>query len=108
MVATGACSFAWPGTPPAPIASATNAAAQTDAHSFAALELKADGFRNHRARSFNRPAEHLLIDHAQLLTLTAPEPTVLVGGLRVLGANHDQSTHGVLTSRLETLTTISS
>jgi catalase-peroxidase len=78
--------------------------AQTDAHSFAALELKADGFRNYLDDGFSRPSEHLLVDRAQLLTLTAPEMTVLVGGLRVLNANHDQAAHGVFTDRPETLT----
>ncbi|MEM7227445.1 MAG: catalase/peroxidase HPI [Planctomycetota bacterium] len=77
---------------------------QTDAHSFDALELKADGFRNFITDGFSRPAEHLLIDRAQLLTLTAPEMTVLVGGMRVLNANVDGAAHGVLTDRPETLT----
>jgi catalase-peroxidase len=77
---------------------------QTDAASFAPLELKADGFRNYLAKGFSRPAEHLLVDRAQLLSLTAPEMTALVGGLRVLGANHRQSKHGVFTDRPETLT----
>jgi catalase-peroxidase len=77
---------------------------QTDAASFAVLELKADGFRNYLADGFTRPAEHLLVDRAQLLTLTAPEMTVLVGGLRVLGANAGQSKHGVFTDRPGTLT----
>ena len=77
---------------------------QTDAESFAALELKADGFRNYLANGFSRPAEHLLVDRAQLLSLTAPEMTVLVGGLRVLDANHGHSKHGVFTDRPETLT----
>jgi len=72
---------------------------QTDVNSFAVLELKADGFRNYLADGFSRPAEHLLVDRAQLLTLTAPEMTVLVGGLRVLDANHGQSQHGVFTDR---------
>jgi len=72
---------------------------QTDISSFAVLELKADGFRNYLAGGFRRPAEHLLVDRAQLLTLTAPEMTVLVGGLRVLGANHGGSKHGVFTDR---------
>jgi catalase-peroxidase len=67
------------------------------------LELKADGFRNHLADGFTRPAEHLLVDRAQLLTLTAPEMTVLVGGLRVLGTNADGSKHGVFTDRPGTL-----
>jgi len=72
---------------------------QTDVESFAVLELKADGFRNYLADGFSRPAEHLLVDRAQLLTLTAPEMTVLVGGLRVLDANHGQAKHGVFTGR---------
>ncbi len=76
---------------------------QTDAASFAPLELKADGFRNYLAKGFSRPVEHLLVDRAQLLSLTAPEMTVLVGGLRVLGANHGGSKHGVFTDRRETL-----
>ncbi len=77
---------------------------QTDAASFAVLEPHADGFRNYlRQGPHHRPAEHLLVDRAQLLTLTAPEMTVLVGGLRVLGANLGQSTHGVFTDRLGTL-----
>jgi catalase-peroxidase len=77
---------------------------QTDTDSFAALELKSDGFRNYLADGFTRPAEHLLVDRAQLLTLTAPEMTVLVGGLRVLNANFEQAAHGVFTDRPETLT----
>lgn len=78
---------------------------QTDAHSFDALELKADGFRNYLAPDeFTRGAEHLLVDRAQLLSLTAPEMTVLVGGLRVLNTNHGQTRHGVFTDRDETLT----
>jgi catalase-peroxidase len=76
---------------------------QTDVDSFAVLELKADGFRNYLADGFSLPAEHLLVDRAQLLTLTAPEMTVLVGGLRALDANHGQSKHGVLTDRAGTL-----
>jgi catalase-peroxidase len=76
---------------------------QTDARSFAVLELKADGFRNYLAAGFSRPAEHLLVDRAQLLTLTAPEMTVLIGGLRVLGANVGQSKQGVFTDRPGTL-----
>jgi len=79
-------------------------AEQTDADSFAALELKADGFRNYLADGFTRSAEHLLVDRAQLLSLTAPEMTVLVGGLRVLNANHGGAAHGVFTDRPETLT----
>jgi catalase-peroxidase len=77
---------------------------QTDVEAFAPLELKADGFRNYLADGFSRPAEHLLVDRAQLLTLTAPEMTVLVGGMRALGANFGQSEHGVFTDRPETLT----
>ncbi|PPU78177.1 MULTISPECIES: catalase/peroxidase HPI [Xanthomonas] len=72
---------------------------QTDVESFAVLEPVADGLRNFAKRRYAVPAEALLIDKAQLLTLTAPELTVLVGGLRVLGANADGSTHGVFTSR---------
>jgi catalase-peroxidase len=77
---------------------------QTDVESFALLEPGADGFRNHLAGKYTIPAEHLLIDRAQLLTLTAPELTVLIGGLRVLGTNADGGAYGVLTSRPETLT----
>ncbi|MCF5941167.1 catalase-peroxidase, partial [Xanthomonas perforans] len=72
---------------------------QTDVESFAVLEPVADGFRNFAKRRYAVPAEALLIDKAQLLTLTAPELTVLVGGLRVLGANVGDSKHGVFTSR---------
>ena len=77
---------------------------QTDVGAFAPLELKADGFRNYLAKGFSRPAEHLLVDRAQLLSLTAPEMTVLIGGLRVLSANFGQSKHGVFTDRPGTLT----
>ncbi|AVY67570.1 catalase/peroxidase HPI [Xanthomonas translucens] len=77
--------------------------AQTDVASFAVLEPIADGFRNYSKRRYAVPAEALLIDKAQLLTLTAPEMTVLVGGLRVLGANVGQSAHGVFTKRSDTL-----
>jgi catalase-peroxidase len=77
---------------------------QTDVESFAYLEPVADGFRNYLKATFSVSAEELLIDKAQLLTLTAPEMTVLVGGLRVLGANAGKSTHGVFTKRPETLT----
>ncbi|KUJ67421.1 hydroperoxidase [Streptomyces albus subsp. albus] len=77
---------------------------QTDVESFAALEPAADGFRNYVGKGNRLPAEYLLIDRANLLTLSAPEMTVLVGGLRVLGANHAQSKHGVLTDRPGTLT----
>ncbi|MCW0371326.1 catalase/peroxidase HPI [Xanthomonas sacchari] len=72
---------------------------QTDVESFAVLEPIADGFRNYARRRYALSAEALLIDKAQLLTLTAPEMTVLVGGLRVLGANSGQSAHGVFTDR---------
>jgi catalase-peroxidase len=77
---------------------------QTDVESFAVLEPIADGFRNYLKGKYSVPAEALLIDKAQLLTLTAPEMTALVGGLRVLGANAAGSKHGVLTARPETLT----
>ena len=77
---------------------------QTDAESFADLEPVADGFRNYLKARYDVSAEELLIDKAQLLTLTAPEMTVLVGGLRVLGANHGKSPRGVFTKRPETLT----
>jgi catalase-peroxidase len=77
---------------------------QTDVESFAYLEPVADGFRNYLKAKFTVSAEELLIDKAQLLTLTAPEMTVLVGGLRVLGANHGKSPHGVFTIRPEMLT----
>ena len=78
-------------------------AEQTDSESFAVLEPSADGFRNYQGARFSVSAESLLVDRAQLLTLSAPEMTVLVGGLRVLGANADQSGHGVFTSRKDTL-----
>ena len=78
---------------------------QTDVESFAVLEPVADGFRNYQKAEYTISPEELLIDKAQLLTLTAPEMTVLVGGLRVLGANHAKSKHGVFTKRRETLTT---
>ncbi len=77
---------------------------QTDAHSFAPLEPVADAFRNYFRNERHLPAEELLLDRAQLLTLTAPEMTVLIGGLRVLNVNTGQSKHGVFTSRPETLT----
>jgi catalase-peroxidase len=77
---------------------------QTDVDSFAVLEPYADGFRNYQKAKYAVSAEKLLIDKAQLLTLTAPEMTVLIGGMRVLGANHGQSQHGVFTKRPETLT----
>ncbi len=77
---------------------------QTDVESFEPLEPKADGFRNYISEEFSIPAEQLLVDRAQLLTLTAPEMTVLVGGLRVLGANHGGSKDGVFTDRPGALT----
>jgi len=77
---------------------------QTDVVSFDPLEPAADGFRNYTKSNFSVPAEVLLVDKAQLLTLTAPEMTVLVGGLRVLGVNAGQSKHGVLTQKPGTLT----
>jgi catalase-peroxidase len=77
---------------------------QTDVESFAVLEPVADGFRNYLKTKYAVSAEELLVDRAQLLTLTAPEMTVLVGGLRVLNANFDQSQHGVFTKRSEMLT----
>ena len=76
---------------------------QTDVESFAVLEPVADGFRNYLKTKYVLPSEELMIDRAQLLTLTAPEMTVLVGGLRVLNANFGQSQHGVLTKRPGTL-----
>jgi catalase-peroxidase len=77
---------------------------QTDAESFAALEPTADGFRNYLGKGNRLPAEYLLLDKANLLSLSAPEMTVLVGGLRVLGANHQQSQLGVLTTTPGSLT----
>nr|WP_020514023.1 catalase/peroxidase HPI [Actinoplanes globisporus] len=71
----------------------------TDVESFSVLEPAYDGFRNYLGKGHTRPTEQLLVDRAQFLTLTAPEMTVLVGGLRVLGANHEQSAHGVFTDR---------
>jgi catalase-peroxidase len=76
---------------------------QTDVASFALLEPIADGFRNYLKGEYSISAEALLVDKAQLLTLTAPEMTVLVGGLRVLGANVGQLQHGVFTKRTGTL-----
>ena len=78
--------------------------AQTDVASFGVLEPKADGFRNYLKAKFSVSAEELLVDKAQLLKLTAPEMTVLVGGLRVLNINYGQTKHGVFTKRPETLT----
>jgi len=77
---------------------------QTDMHSFAPLEPVADGFRNYLRNEKHLPAEELLLDRAQLLTLTAPEMTVLIGGLRALNVNAGQSKHGVFTKQPETLT----
>ncbi len=77
---------------------------QTDVASFAVLEPKADGFRNYLGGKFAASAEELLVDKAQLLTLTAPEMTVLAGGMRVLNTNFGQTRHGIFTKRSETLT----
>jgi len=77
---------------------------QTDAVSFAVLEPKADGFRNYQKEKYAVSSEELLVDRTQLLTLTAPELTVLIGGLRVLNTNFGRSQHGVFTDRPETLT----
>jgi catalase-peroxidase len=77
---------------------------QTDVESFEVMEPVADGFRNYMKKQYSISAEELLIDKAQLLTLTAPELTVLVGGMRVLNTNFDQSKHGVFTKRPEALT----
>jgi catalase-peroxidase len=76
---------------------------QTDVASFAVLEPLADGFLNYQKQAFTVKAEEMLVDKAQLLTLSAPEMTVLVGGLRVLGANVGQSAHGVFTARVGSL-----
>ncbi|MDK9762412.1 catalase/peroxidase HPI [Vibrio sp. D420a] len=76
---------------------------QTDSESFAVLEPEADGFRNFAKKLFTVPAEEMLLDKAQLLGLSAPEMTVLVGGLRVLGANHNNTPHGVLTDKVGVL-----
>jgi len=78
--------------------------AQTDIESFAVLEPMADGFRNYLKTQYTVPTEELLVDKAQLLTLTAPEMTVLVGGMRAMGANYDGSMHGVFTNKKEALT----
>ena len=77
---------------------------QTDVESFAVLEPTADGFRNYLRAGEKLPAEHLLVERADLLTLTAPEMTVLIGGLRALNANFGGSAHGVFTDRPGTLT----
>lgn len=76
----------------------------TDAESFAVLEPAADGFRNYKKKKYSVSAEEMLVDKAQLLTLTAPEMTALVGGMRVLNTNYDQSKHGVFTEKPEVLT----
>ncbi|AHD00096.1 catalase/peroxidase HPI [Leisingera methylohalidivorans] len=78
---------------------------QTDAEGFAVLEPEADGFRNYQKAAYSVPAEKMLVDRAQLLTLGAPEMTALIGGLRVLGANHGGSGHGVFTERAGLLST---
>lgn len=78
--------------------------AQTDVESFAVLEPTADGFRNYFKPRHHATAEDMLVDKAQLMTLTAPEMTVLVGGMRVLGTNFGHTQHGVFTKRTETLT----
>ncbi len=78
--------------------------AQTDVESFAVLEPQADGFRNYTKTKYTVSEEEMMVDKAQLMTLTAPEMTVLIGGMRVLNTNFDQSRHGVFTTRPETLT----
>ncbi|UWQ46650.1 catalase/peroxidase HPI [Leisingera aquaemixtae] len=78
---------------------------QTDIEGFAVLEPEADGFRNYQKADYSIPAEKMLVDRAQLLTLSAPEMTALIGGLRVLGANHGGAAHGVFTDRAGTLST---
>lgn len=93
------CEMAVPFTPGRTDASAE----QTETASFAVLQPRADGFRNYLQAKYASSAAELLVDKAQLLTLTAPEMTVLIGGLRVLGANFGQSPHGVFTKRAETL-----
>ena len=77
---------------------------QTDAYSFEALEPAADGFRNYKNADYKASAEALLVDRAQLMKLTAPEMTVLIGGMRVLDTNFDKSRHGIFTDRREVLT----
>ncbi len=78
--------------------------AQTDVESFSVLEPEADGFRNYQKKTYSVSAEEMLVDKAQLLTLSAPEMTVLVGGLRVLGANYGNTKHGVFTNQVGKLT----
>ena len=82
----------------------TTSQEQTDVNSFAVLEPAADGFRNYACKGLEGAAAELLVDKAQLMTLTAPEMTVLIGGLRALNANFDHSAHGVFTKQPETLT----
>jgi catalase-peroxidase len=77
---------------------------QTDVNGMAVLEPMADGFRNYIKTQYTVPTEALLVDKAQLLTLTAPEMTVLVGGMRALGANYDGSKHGIFTTQKDKLT----
>jgi catalase-peroxidase len=77
---------------------------QTDIESFSVLEPEADGFRNYQKGKFSVPAEEMLLDRAQLLTLTAPEMTVLIGGLRAININTNGSKHGVFTARPGQLT----
>ena len=77
---------------------------QTEVDSFGYLEPQADGFRNYKRRHHTTPSEEMLVDKANLLTLTAPEMTVLIGGMRVLYTNYDGSQHGVFTKRPGTLT----
>jgi catalase-peroxidase len=77
---------------------------QTDVESFEVMEPAADGFRNYIKLHHKASPEHMLVDKAQLLTLTAPEMTVLIGGMRVLNTNYDKSGHGVFTKRAESLT----
>ena len=78
--------------------------AQTDVESFEYMEPEADGFRNYQKKAYTVSAEEMLVDKAQLLTLSAPEMTVLVGGMRVLGANYGSSKHGVFTDQVGKLT----
>ena len=85
---------------PLPRAEPMPAQEQTDVEGFAVLEPEADGFRNYQKAEYSVPAEKMLVDRAQLLTLGAPEMTALVGGLRVLGANQGSSKHGVFTDRV--------
>jgi len=102
-VEAAAAAGSYPVTVPFTPGRSDASAEQTDAESFAVLEPQADGFRNYQKRAYSVPAEALLVDKAQLLTLSAPEMTVLVGGLRVLGANTGQSSDGVFTQRVGAL-----